>query len=121
ATELFWLLWWGALWYWGIRTADGRPGRTGAAGEFALGLGGWGLILLFAYASHVPTAPLLGPLFGYFLLGLAWQGMNRVPAAETGASGAAGAAPDPPALVLLTLTGVAAYGIMGALFGWADP
>lgn len=121
ATELFWLIWWGALWYWGIRTADGRPGRAAAAGEFALGLGGWGLALLFAYASDVPTAPLLGSLFAYFLLGLVWQGMNRGAAAEAGVSGHTDAPPDPSSLALLALTGTAAYAVMGALFGWADP
>jgi len=121
STGLFWLLWWGALWYWGIRAADGPPGRAAAAGEFALGLGGWGLVLLFAYASDVPTAPLLGALFAYFLLGLAWQGMNRMPAPQPGSSGDADAPPDASALPLLALTGAAAYVAMGALFGWADP
>lgn len=121
STELFWLLWWGVLWYWGIRTADGRPGRTTAAGEFALGLGGWGLVLLFAYASDVPTTPLLGPLFAYFLLGLAWQAMNRMPPPQPVSSGDTDAAPDATALPLLVLTGVVAYAAMGALFGWADP
>lgn len=114
----FWLLWWGFLWYRGVRLGEGKALREERAAEFALGFLGWGLCLLLLRSAHMPTAPLVPGLFAYFLIGLAAQALETERFKEDrGAPFSSRPSSLAPAVLLLALTGGASHRILSAATG----